>query len=70
VQEAAAEARAVAIDKGATLVSFDVDEQGRAVVHLARHVEPVAFDAVDALRSWYDVEVDASSVGTLAGPRR
>ena len=57
------EARQVAEQSGAQLVDFDVRQGGRVEVRVARHVEPVVLDQLEAVRTWFDVESAATSNG-------
>ena len=57
------EARQVAEQSGAQLIGFDVERSGQVRVRVARHVEPVVLDQLDAVDEWYDVEIDATSNG-------
>jgi hypothetical protein len=57
------EARATVEAAGARLTGFEVDPRGRVEVRVTRHVEPVVLDDLGQVRSWYDVEVDATSNG-------
>ena len=57
------EARQVAEQSGARLVGFEVEHDGRVEVRVARHVEPVVLDQLDAVDEWFDVEIAATSNG-------
>ena len=57
------EARAVAESSGARLTGFDVERDGRVRVRVARDVEPLVLDQLEALEDWYGVEVAATSNG-------
>lgn len=57
------EARQVVESRGARLVGFELEGDGRVTVRVARHVEPIVLDDLKALRGWYDVEIDATSDG-------
>ena len=56
-------ARQIAEQSGAQLVDFDVRQGGRVEVRVARHVEPVVLDQLDAVKPWFDVESVATSNG-------
>ena len=57
------EARQVAESSGAELTGFDVERGGRVRVWVARNVEPVVLDQLEAVRDWYEVEMAATSNG-------
>ena len=61
------EARAMVESEGAHLVDFDIARSGRVQLRVGRHVDPLVLDELSTVESWYDVEIDARSDGTLAG---
>jgi hypothetical protein len=57
------ETREVVEQNGAQLVGFTVAHDGRVVVRVGRHVDPVVLDEVEPVEGWYDVKIDATSNG-------
>ncbi len=63
-EAAEAAAREEAEADGASLERFEIMSDGRVVVGLTKQAEARAFDRVEQLDTWYQVEVEAASTGS------
>ncbi len=61
---AEAAAREEAEADGASLERFEIMSDGRVVVGLTKQAEARAFDRVEQLDTWYQVNVEATSTGS------
>lgn len=61
VAQARDTAGAIVADRGGRLDGFELRPDGRIHVTISKRAESYVLDRVDQLRSWYQVEVDATS---------